>query len=688
MKRLMLLAALAALAGCAGSEEYQKALEEGIFLSGKENYAAARERLERAVDLEPDESAPRFHLARTQIRLGRFADAENNLRYIVDEIGLDAVENFKDRLAVFVDLGSLELRKALDKNDTGGFFKAQNFFEEALRRDENFYQAILGKALCMFGLERYYEAGGGESAHSFLSRCVRREPAKPEPLYFLAQCNERDKRLSTLKAFELYEKVLALFGDPAALEPASVSASRVFNVPVVSLDRNYALLALERIVPLMASLSPADLGLDGIEAREKARDYFGLYNRLGGKTPLPQTVVDWMEGGAATSPSPTPGGSGTNPGGTAPPAAGNRPELNVIEPAQSVVHTGQTPLVVRVAVWDDAPGFSLKIELGGEPLSPAFRDLKIEEIDVQGRKGERRSLSFEVPLEQGENVLSLRVIDREGLASDPVEIRADYRAPSVFAVVAGFDGSGEHALHHAESDAADFLREFGDAYKVPPNNRLLLTGADASAETFRSAIRDVVEKAWEADAIVVYFAGYGASVEGRRGLERFLVFDGFDPAKPSENGFPLSRVGPLLEGAKARSITLVLDAGFGPKAGDGARTFPDLEGPDRAWDGSVENIFQIPSSLSKRIVIILADGAGTAVELSPKNPNWRKGGVLTSFLIRSIQESRSAGDPPRTRHCAALLAYLGAQVSYAAARLGERQDVLIHGDHDRRWVGK
>ncbi|MHC5079488.1 MAG: tetratricopeptide repeat protein [Planctomycetota bacterium] len=298
------------LAGCAGSEEYQVALEEGIHLFRQGHFQPAAARLETALDLEPDESRPRLYLARTQIRLGRLKDAEGNLKYLLKEIGLDALENLEDRVSVYVDLGALQLRRAMDEGVTPSLFLGQGFFEKAMHLKPDHYLARLGKGFCFFGLDKLSDPGGGESALRIFTRCAELEPEKPEPLFFLGRCNEKDRLLSTLEALKLYEKVLALFGPPESLTAGQVKPRRVFSVPIRTIDVNYALQALERGIPLMARLRPEELGVDGVTLRERARGRLELYTRIGGRARFPRAVMDWMQG-VTTTLKPPP----TNPGG-------------------------------------------------------------------------------------------------------------------------------------------------------------------------------------------------------------------------------------------------------------------------------------------------------------------------------------------------------------------------------------
>ncbi|MHC4600483.1 MAG: tetratricopeptide repeat protein [Planctomycetota bacterium] len=691
--RVALLTALALLPlACGGSVEFRAALDEGKLLFRKGNFRSAADRLEAAVDLDPDEAEPRVYLARTQIRLGRLKEAEQNLRYIHKEIGIDAIENPRTAASVFVDLGALELRKAMDKKAIGSYFKAQAFFERALALERNDYAARLGKGLAFFGLDKLYTPDGGESAYHRFKACTVQKPKNPEPLYFLGLCNERDRLLSTLEALKLYERVLALVGDPAKMKPGDTAVRRVFNVPVKALDRNYALLALERIVPLRARIAPKELGLDGAEARAQARARHDLYSLLGGRKPLAKDVIDWMAGGAAAAPPPrSHPGEEEGTGSTTPPRpTGVRPKLALLSPQAREVRTGLASFPITVRTTDDAGGLTLKVALNGASFRPEFRDLMIEPVQVEGRPGERRSMTFDVDLVEGENRIVLQVMDREGLTSVEVTLKAAFRPPSIYSVVVGCNGpEGGSRLEFAETDGRDFLRLLAETFGLPAENRVLLVGTDATPQALSHAVRQAATTAWESDIVVVYFAGFGATVEGRRGHERYLVLSRFAPDHPDLGGYPLSSFGQDLSGTRARRIALVLDTGFGPRPEKGSRTYPQGEGPPGSWAGHVLSLFQIPAALSDRISVLLAaDGTGTAQEFNPENPAWRKGGIFTTFLLEALGRETGGEERPATAHPSILQEYLQPRLTYFAARAGMIQSPLVVGPKKKPWLGR
>lgn len=667
------------LAACAGSGEYEAALEEGLALYRKGHFRLAAERLEIAADLDDGEALPRLYLGRAQIRLGRMQEAETHLLFLLNRIGLDEIESAADRTSLLTDLGALSLRHAMDQGETGSFFKAQGFFERALAVTPGADQALLGKGLALFGLDKLYEPGGDDSAHRTLSAYAASHPADPVSRYYLALCNEKDRRLSSLEAIELLEKVIALHGNPETLTHEKASITRAFDVPVDALDKPYALLACERLVPLLARVDPEDLGLDGAEIRERARDRLDLYHRLGGRFAFPRAVLDWLEGAAAVEgggTAPGGGGSGSTPRET----TGIRPALEILAPAQGDVKTNDDALTVTVRGVDDASGVSLKVERNGRETTPEF-DLKIEDVDVQGRKGERRTWTFRVPLERGDNVILLRAVDRDGLTSEERRLTAAYRPPSLIAVAAGCNGpaGAERALRFAEEDARDFMRLLDGRFAVPPPNRTLLAGREATAEAFLAAVRDAAARAWESDALVVFFSGFGGSVEERRGPERLLVFSDFDPKSSRQNPVLLSGFGKLLEKTRARRITLIFDAGFGP-AGEGAKTWPGLEGHGESWKGRVENLLQLGPELASRTTVILgADAPGSAREVKSDNPRQRSGGLLTTYLLEALDAPEGAADVGKTPPPQELRAFLLTRVSYYAAREGGRQTPLVAG---------
>ncbi|GEM_PF-2716404 len=675
-RRLLVALCLALAASCAGSREYESAVNEGRVLYNKGRHRLAADRLRAAVRLEPDEAMPRLYLARAQIRLGRLDAARNHLIHLHDDIGLDALEDPADRLALLLDLGAFGLRGAMDRADTASAFKARDFFERALSLAPDNPSALLGKALALYSLDRIYEPGNDDAACDLLQDYLARRPGCPEALYYLARCNEKDRRLSTVKAVRLYEEILEGFGDPDARETAPPGKGSLFEVPVETVDRNVALRALERLVPLLSRMPPDALGLDGVTLRKKAKKRLELYNALGGKKAFPRPVLDWIKGVASSAASaPATGPSSGN--GSAPTRehSGIRPTLERLAPEADTVQTGKRTLLLSARITDDAGGFTLDITVNGDPVSPQFSDVRTDTADVQGREGVRRTLSFRVDLREGTNEVLLKAVDRDGLTSEPSKLEIVFRPPALFAVAAGFNGPGDRdALRFAESDARDFLRHLSSRFALPPGNRTLLIGKDATAKAFRKACRDAASSTWEDDVIAIYFAGFGASLEGVRGLERYLVFHGFQPGRPAAGGVPLSELGELLGETRARRVTVILDTGFGPRDDGGARTLPACPGPPDSWAERAEQLLHPPDTLAGRLALVMAaDGTGTAREIDPENPAWRSGGLLTTFLLEAFGKKKSARTPVELR------AFLLPRVSYHAARAGGSQSPVVKG---------
>jgi hypothetical protein len=189
--------------------------------------------------------------------------------------------------------------------------------------------------------------------------------------------------------------------------------------------------------------------------------------------------------------------------------------------------------------------------------------------------------------------------------------------------------------------------------------------------------------------VVIYFAGFGATVEGRRGQERYLVLAGFETGRPDLGGYSLSTFGKDLGGTRARRIAIVLDTGFGPRPEKGSRTYPKGEGPPGSWAGHVLSLFQIPGALSDKVTVLLAaDGTGTAQEFNPENPAWRKGGIFTTFLLEALGRESGGQGRPATAHPSTLQDYLQPRLTYFAARAGMVQSPLVVGPKKKPWLGR
>ncbi len=139
---------------------------------------------------------------------------------------------------------------------------------------------------------------------------------------------------------------------------------------------------------------------------------------------------------------------------------------------------------------------------------------------------------------------------------------------TTFAVTAGVSRYSSYAAHNlkfASSDAVAWHALLSvRSGAVPAKNHALLLDDRATRAGLLAAVDEAVARARPEDAVVVYFAGYGATAGGKLVLAPFDA----DPAALERTGVGLDEVSERLARARIRGAAIVLDCGFaGPQAG-------------------------------------------------------------------------------------------------------------------------
>jgi tetratricopeptide (TPR) repeat protein len=668
-------------AGCGVSEEYEKAMVEGKKAFREKKFTASEALFSEALSEESDEGEAIFYHARSLSGMGRFSDAYTRFRSLLANDDFPSFPTTHKAL-VLREMGALLLRQALDRGETSFHFKALKFFNDALRAMPDSYESLFGKGIALYGLDKVFTPDTNrDSAYRYFKKCVRISPSRPEALYFLGLCHEKDRRLSSWEALKIYRRAVAVYGDPALLKPKDVKEVSVFEASVKTLDGNYLLRVLGQIVPLLAKLGPEKLGLEIAAARKLARRRFDAYVRLGGQEKMPAETVAWMEG-TPTAPKPV-AGSGPGPAATSYPRSGLRPGLAVLSPKGGEVRTSIKTLKIEASVTDDRKGAALRVFVNNVEIHPSFDMRFFEGVPFGQAKGVKTVARFTVDLGEGKNIIRLKASDTEGLSSEEAGLTAYYRPASLYALVAATAGPKGRATLAVE-DASRFMDYLSGEMAVPTANRILLTGAGLTVESFENALSEMEKHLFEQDVLVVYFSGQGSCVTGKAGPQWGLALNRFD-GKGGRGFIPLSRLGKILRNLPLGRLVVVLDASFTGAPGKGLRT---AEGSAPAISKScrdrVTTLFDVPAKKADQFVFLGAsDGRGEALEIRSTNRRWAAGGLFTTFFLRGLVEKKADADRDGRVTLGELRPYLKDHVSFFSARMGRNQVPVVAGKDDR-----
>jgi hypothetical protein len=227
--------------------------------------------------------------------------------------------------------------------------------------------------------------------------------------------------------------------------------------------------------------------------------------------------------------------------------------------------------------------------------------------------------------------------------------------PDDFALVVGIETYMDAPkADGAENDAAAMRRHL-EALGWPSRNILALSGARAG----RAGLEKYLER-WlpnnvgENGRVFFYFAGDGAA-DPKTGRAYLLPWDG-DPALLESTGYPLSRLFAKLQALKARSVVVVVDAGF--SGGARAAAAPGSAAPAKL-DLGVKELGDGAALLA----VSDGDGAGALAE--------RGHGALTYYLLKGLNGEAAA--PSGAVTLKGLFGYARKRVADAAAGAGLRQ---------------
>lgn len=190
----------------------------------------------------------------------------------------------------------------------------------------------------------------------------------------------------------------------------------------------------------------------------------------------------------------------------------NTPPIIAVAMPSDGLRTVNERLAFLATVGDDTSLAETGLLLNGVAVAVDARDLGNAAGGSSG--GRQVRLQGEVQLREGRNELVFRAVDERGLASTE-RLVVEYAAASreAFLIAVGVDDYADPEipdLRFAEADARAVHAALAAGLDVPPENRWLLTGAEAS----RFAVRDLLTltirtRAGPEDTVVLYFAGHG-----------------------------------------------------------------------------------------------------------------------------------------------------------------------------------
>ncbi|UPT75627.1 MAG: caspase family protein [Elusimicrobiota bacterium] len=244
--------------------------------------------------------------------------------------------------------------------------------------------------------------------------------------------------------------------------------------------------------------------------------------------------------------------------------------------------------------------------------------------------------------------------------------------PDAFAVVLGVEEYSKAArVSHARRDAAAF-RAFATGVLGVPDDAAHLFYLDDGV-TLAELRKAFSPNGWLArrvgpqSDVFVFYAGHGApSLDGK---SAYLVPQDGDPNYAVETGFPIDDMLKALDGSKARSATVWLDACF-----SGA----DRESRPLLADARPLSVTVAPVVPPGKVALFSAASGSQVSSAFPAKQH----GLFTWFALRGLDGEADA-DKNGTLTAGELADFLGAQVPREAGAHDREQTPGFRGDRER-----
>jgi hypothetical protein len=308
----------------------------------------------------------------------------------------------------------------------------------------------------------------------------------------------------------------------------------------------------------------------------------------------------------------------------------NPPVIVIASPAEG--STVEVKIIHISGVAEDDEGLSkLEIIVNGKRVAVREGGAGTRQSKDTGAK--RLDFKESIRLETGENQITIRAMDLQGLISEKtLTVQYAERRKNIWAVVVGVNRYPKvRPLKYAVNDARIFYSHLVEFSQIPRENVTLLLDQDATLTRMRSTLgTHLKNKAGKEDMVIIFFAGHGAtekdvmSPDGD-GLEKYLLPYDADPKDLYATAMPMAEVSRIFSRIQSERLIFIADSCY--SGASGGRTI-DVSG----IRATISDAFLDRVAGGKGRVIITASGAN---EVSAEYDNIKQG-VFTYYLVEGL----------------------------------------------------
>ena len=271
--------------------------------------------------------------------------------------------------------------------------------------------------------------------------------------------------------------------------------------------------------------------------------------------------------------------------------------------------------------------------------------------------------------------VSRQVVESKAIyaALNPTKVKKQPDRDAVAVVIGIADYRSLPKAEYANDDARAFYDYAIRALGVKPENIKLLVDGDADEaeilKTFRTWVPSRVKSTTD---VYVYYSGHGLPTQDGQGL--YLLPPRADREVIDDTAIPFSKINAALQLAKARSVTIFMDACYSGQA----RSGETLVASARPISLRTENRL-FPDGFT----VITASQHD---QISSSSPDLQHG-IFSYYLMRGMEGDADANKDGKIT-LGEMQVYLSENVGRQAAMMSRKQEPQLIGDANRILVGK
>lgn len=233
------------------------------------------------------------------------------------------------------------------------------------------------------------------------------------------------------------------------------------------------------------------------------------------------------------------------------------PKVDIVNRDKIPFSTSEEEIELEVAAIDpNAKLDRIKVYVNDVPYP------KVRGYNLRKAKNKEVKKKLKIPLSQGQNLVKVSVMNKNGLESIresfEIEYQSDNEKPTLYLFTIGVSEfkSSDRNLKYAKKDAEDLIKQFSKTGQYKEVVVESFYNEEATKRKIQKAER-FLEKAAIDDQIMIYVSTHGVLDDS---LNYYLAMYDMDFNNPAEKGLPYEQIDKILDGLNCRNRLVLIDA--------------------------------------------------------------------------------------------------------------------------------